>query len=409
MSSSSPFIHSISENQIITNDLENNNDYEDNVSIDSKVYNQEYFKKILEQLEGGKSIHQVTKLESDSSYIPSIFQRGLENLFIYEVLKSVNIYGSYYDFQRYTGPEMAIGSHAYPIYRVQYRINKNYTTGSIIKYSNNFDECETYFNHLCKVFNILTKRLSLNSICCGIGVDLSDSFYLMNTKTIKKSSRTRLAFIIGNSQYLHQRKLNGVVNDVNSFYYALLGCSFHSDNIVWLIDSELRTFYEKWDVFLQLVQSFQSYIEVVVYYAGHGRSDNGGLNLIMIDGNPVQLSIIASTLTESIKNSDSLCLFIVDCCRDGENVKPIDYPIESFDDKKKIAVLFACKYGELSYESLDLNAGIFTRSFVKTISERKNNNVLTICNFTDVAIKKIHKNYSGCSFIGNLDCSLLEF
>ncbi|EAL60797.1 hypothetical protein DDB_G0293196 [Dictyostelium discoideum AX4] len=405
---SETFIHSVSENQIIVNDLENNNDYdnEDNVFIDSSVYNQECFMEILKKLEDGKPIHEVVRFTSHSSYTHTIV-KTIQGLFLYVVLKSVNIYGSYYDFQRYIGPSMMIGTYACPLYRVQYRINKNDSTGAIIKYSNNLDECETYFNHLCKVFNVLTKRLSLNSICCGVG--LSDSFYLMNTKTIKKSSRTRISFIIGNSKYSQHRKLDGVINDVNSFYCALLGCSFHSDNIVWLIDSDLRTFYDKWYTFLQLVQSFQSYIEVVVYYAGHGRSDNGNLKLIMTDGNPVQLSIIASTLTESIKNSDSLCLFIVDCCRDGENVLPFHYPIESFDDKKNIAVLFACKYGELSYESLELNAGIFTRSFVKTITERKNNNISTICNLTDIAIKRIYKNYSGCSLIGNFDCSLLEF
>ncbi|KAM9990426.1 hypothetical protein ACTFIY_006452 [Dictyostelium cf. discoideum] len=407
---SETFIYSVSENQIIINDLENNNDYdnENNVFIDSSVYDQEYFMEILKKLEDGKPIHEVIRFTSDSSYKPRIVQGNFENLFLYVILKSVNIYGSYYDFQRYTGPSMMIGANACPLYRVQYRTNKNDSMGIIIKFSNNLDECETYFNHLCKVFNVLTKRLSLNSICCGVG--LSDSFYLMNAKTIKKSSRTRLAFIIGNSKYLQHKNLNGVLNDVNSFYCALLSCSFHSDNIVLLVDSELRTFYEKWDAFLQLVQSFQSYIEVVVYYAGHGRSDKGNLNLIMTDGNPVQLSIIASTLTESIKNSDSLCLFIVDCCRDGQEVKPTDYPNESFDDKKKIAVLFACKYGELSYESLELNSGIFTRSFVKTITEKKNNNISTICNLTDIAIKRIHKDYSGCSLIGNSDCcSLLEF
>ncbi|KAM9973540.1 hypothetical protein ACTFIW_010640 [Dictyostelium discoideum] len=403
---SETFIHSVSENQIIVNDLENNNDYdnEDNVFIDSSVYNQECLSGILKKLEGGKPIHEVIQFTSNSSYTHTIV-KTIESLFLYVVLKSVNIYGSYYDFQRYTGPSMMVG--ACPLYRVQYRINKNDSTGTIIKYSNNLDECETYFNHLCKVFNVLTKRLSLNSICCGVG--LSDSFYLMNTKTIKKSSRTRLSFIIGNSAYLQHSKLGGVINDVESFYCALLGCSFHSDNIVLLINSDLKKFYDKWYAFLQLVQSFQSYIEVVVYYAGHGRSDDGNLNLIMVDGSPVQLSIMASTLTESIKNSDSLCLFIVDCCRDGENVSPVDYPTESFDDKKNIAVLFACKYGELSYESLELNAGIFTRSFVKTITERKNNNISNICNLTDIAIKRIYNNYSGCSLIGNFDCALLEF
>ncbi|KAK5581998.1 hypothetical protein RB653_003579 [Dictyostelium firmibasis] len=409
-------IFSVSVNRILFCELEQNNDYDNDnnnncdvdereyVFIDSSKYNQQDFIDLRKNLEEEKKpIHEVIHLKNYSTYkLSTHLPEWLETLLLYSDLKSVNIYDRYYELQLYIGPNCV--ESAFPLYRVQYRYSKNDISGQTIKFSNNLDECEAYFNHLCKVFNVLTQRLSLGYIC----LNLSDSFYLLNSSAIKKSSRTRLAFIIGNSKY-EEGVLSGVANDAISFYSTLLGCSFQSDHIIRLSDQDLRSFYKQWELFLEMIKTFQSYIEVIVYYAGHGRTIEGRLNLVMMGGGILELSTIASSLTESIKNKESLCLFIIDCCRDAKDIGNFVHPIESFDDKKNIAFLFACKYGEVSYESRDLDAGIFTRYFTKTILERKNKDIRTICNYTDIAIKKIIKNYNGCSLLGTFDCAVLEF
>ncbi|KAN0050609.1 hypothetical protein ACTA71_003744 [Dictyostelium dimigraforme] len=368
--------------------IKEENDDHEKVFIDFDMYRQKDFVEIYKMLGEGIPFHEAILLKTHPKQNPNYFYRLIGR---YDILNSVNIHGKFYDLQNHVGPDFL----EFPKYRVVYR-----SDGSIIKYSNNLGECEIYFNHLCKVYDVLNKRLSLDYSC----EDLSDSFYLLNSSAIKKSSRTRLALIIGNSLYPNDNSMGDVINNAFLFYTALLSSSFQQSNIFLLINTDLRNFMKQWEIFLEKIKSFETYIEVIVYFSGRGESEDGHLNLTMVDGNKVKLSTIASTLTQLI-NNESLCLFVVDCFRDLGNVHMYTDPIETFDDKKKIAFLFGCKYGE----SNGLNAGVFTHSLAKIIFERKNSSISDICLFTSHEIKKTYKNYSGYSLIGNIDFSVFKF
>ncbi len=143
---------------------------------------------------------------------------------------------------------------------------------------------------------------------------------------IAQTTETRLALVIGNSNYLHVAKLSNPANDARLLERTLHGVGFA---VTTVIDADRRAMWEAVRTFSGRVKNALNPV-VVVFFAGQGIAVDGRNLLMPTDvrlAKPEHAQDEAVILDEIIghleaANPASLNFLFIDACRDNPFAKP---------------------------------------------------------------------------------------
>ena len=175
-----------------------------------------------------------------------------------------------------------------------------------------------------------------------------------------KLPNTKIALVIGNSNYEILPELRNATHDASAIARVLSGLGF----TVFLTRN---TTYEDLKRTLSFFTSQASEAnQIVIYFAGHGRSDEGIASLLPVDAKQSHINGITTTyLLEQLNNPFAQKAIIFDACLEvvpnrydtkNHNIyMPANLPPET-------ALIFATSYGKAAYDgkgSHSLFAGAF--------------------------------------------------
>lgn len=128
---------------------------------------------------------------------------------------------------------------------------------------------------------------------------------------------SRLAYIIGNADYKHMRKLNNPLNDVDKMEEALRKANFEVKSYKDL-DREVFA-----DCMYEFTRSLVDINVALFYYAGHGL-EHGGKNYLVPCDAEINLENIEKTciditniVVEMYQERNFTSIIILDCCREN--------------------------------------------------------------------------------------------
>jgi formylglycine-generating enzyme required for sulfatase activity len=188
------------------------------------------------------------------------------------------------------------------------------------------------------------------------------------------------AVLIGINRYQHPRipKLRYAVNDAQALERALLAQGFRQDRILTLTDEKATKAAIERLLGDQLRQQVGANDRLLVFFAGHGKTDlvRSGEEegyLIPVDGDPHQLFSTAISMTALRQISDRLTakhiLYIVDACYSGYaifNRSIADDLLEEMVKKPAIQILTAGRQQDEAQERA--GHGVFTEVLVRGLS-----------------------------------------
>ena len=209
---------------------------------------------------------------------------------------------------------------------------------------------------------------------------LSDGQLLAQYKDIDvRSSKSRIAFVIGNQNYQNHTRLSTTLNDVDSISQALRRCDFE-------VYSHKNLTYEEMDDVLRFMANkleTGEYNTVLWYYTGHGvEIDKQNFQL------PIDAPAVSSASISSLKYKSLQTKAISDVMKENE----IEFPIIFLD---------ACRTnlgkgtdGDFSEVNIDgLFVGLSTSQANKSYEGHTNGY------FTQALLKHIH---TPCLTIGDI-------
>ena len=185
------------------------------------------------------------------------------------------------------------------------------------------------------------------------------------------------AVLIGINRYQHPRipKLRYAVNDARAIERALLAQGFRQDRILTLTDDKATKSAIERLLGDQLRQQVEANDRLLVFFAGHGKTDQlrSGEEegyLIPVDGDPNQLFSTAISMSALRQISDRLrakhILYIVDACYSGYaifNRSIADDLLEEMVKKPAIQILTAGRQQDEAQERA--GHGVFTEVLVR--------------------------------------------
>ena len=185
------------------------------------------------------------------------------------------------------------------------------------------------------------------------------------------------AVLIGINRYQHPRipKLRYAVNDAQAVERALVAQGFRQDRILTLTDDKATKSAIERLLGDQLRQQVEANDRLLVFFAGHGKTDQlrSGEEegyLIPVDGDPNQLFSTAISMTALRQISDRLrakhILYIVDACYSGYaifNRSIADDLLEEMLKKPAIQILTAGRQQDEAQERA--GHGVFTEVLVR--------------------------------------------
>jgi formylglycine-generating enzyme len=185
------------------------------------------------------------------------------------------------------------------------------------------------------------------------------------------------AVLIGINRYQHPRipKLRYAVNDAQAMERALRAQGFRQDRILTLTDDKATKSAIERLLGDQLRQQVEANDRLLVFFAGHGKTDQlrSGEEegyLIPVDGDPNQLFSTAISMTALRQISDRLrakhILYIVDACYSGYaifNRSIADDLLEEMVKKPAIQILTAGRQQDEAQERA--GHGVFTEVLVR--------------------------------------------
>ena len=188
------------------------------------------------------------------------------------------------------------------------------------------------------------------------------------------------AVLIGINRYQHPRipKLRYAVNDAQAVERALLAQGFRPDRIFTLTDEKATKAAIERLLGDQLRQQVGAKDRLLVFFAGHGKTDplRSGEEegyLIPVDGDPNQLFSTAISMTALRQISDRLLakhiLYIVDACYSGYaiyNRSISDDLLEEMVRKPAIQILTAGRQQDEAQERA--GHGVFTEVLIRGLS-----------------------------------------
>jgi formylglycine-generating enzyme required for sulfatase activity len=188
------------------------------------------------------------------------------------------------------------------------------------------------------------------------------------------------AVLIGINRYQHPRipKLRYAVNDAQAVERALLAQGFRQDRILILTDEKATKAAIERLLGDQLRQQVGANDRLLVFFAGHGKTDQlrSGEEegyLIPVDGDPNQLFSTAISMTALRQISDRLTakhiLYIVDACYSGYaiyNRSIADDLLEEMVKKPAIQILTAGRQQDEAQERA--GHGVFTEVLVRGLA-----------------------------------------
>ena len=188
------------------------------------------------------------------------------------------------------------------------------------------------------------------------------------------------AVLIGINRYQHPRipRLRYAVSDAQAVERALLAQGFHKDRILTLTDEKATKAAIEQLLGDELRQQVGSNDRVLVFFAGHGKTDQlrSGEEegyLIPVDGDPARLFSTAISMTALRQISDRLpakhILYIVDACYSGYaifNRSIADDLLEEMLKKPAIQILTAGRQQDEAQERA--GHGVFTDVLVRGLS-----------------------------------------
>ncbi len=188
------------------------------------------------------------------------------------------------------------------------------------------------------------------------------------------------AVLIGINRYQHPRvpKLRAAVNDAQAVERALLAQGYHKDRIFTLTDDKATKAGIEQLLGDQLRQRVGPQDRLLVFFAGHGKTDQlrSGEEegyLIPVDGDPAQLFSTAISMTALRQISDRLSakhiLYIVDACYSGYavyNRSISEDLLEEMVKKPAIQILTAGRQQDEAQERA--GHGVFTEVLVRGLS-----------------------------------------
>jgi len=188
------------------------------------------------------------------------------------------------------------------------------------------------------------------------------------------------AVLIGINRYQHPRipKLRYAVNDAQAVERALLAQGFRPDRILTLTDEKATKAAIERLLGDQLRQQVGANDRLLVFFAGHGKTDQlrSGEEegyLVPVDGDPNQLFSTAISMSALRQISDRLTakhiLYIVDACYSGYaiyNRSIADDLLEEMVKKPAIQILTAGRQQDEAQERA--GHGVFTEVLVRGLS-----------------------------------------
>ncbi|MBI2467225.1 MAG: caspase family protein [Candidatus Rokubacteria bacterium] len=187
------------------------------------------------------------------------------------------------------------------------------------------------------------------------------------------------AVIIGVNDYQHRRvpKLRYAVNDARAIEQTLLAQGFRRDRIVTLIDGQATKAAIERLLGDQLRAQMSANDRLLVFFAGHGKTDTlrSGEEegyLLPVDGDPGALFSTAISMTALRQISDRLpakhILYVVDACYSGYalfNRAIADELLEEMVKKPAIQILTAGRQQDQAQERG--GHGVFTEVLVRAL------------------------------------------
>ena len=187
------------------------------------------------------------------------------------------------------------------------------------------------------------------------------------------SNERRIAFIVGNDEYMAGNALHNSVNDAQAVAEKLQSIGFDVDTAFNLTKHELEIHLNRFAL------KAKGYSMVVFYYAGHGMAINGRNYIIpakaVLDNettvkyNCIEVSSIINTL----KKSGCITKFIIlDACRNNifsEKGLDLTSGFDTFEDTEGTIILNSTSLGKTAFDG-DVLAGHspFGAAFLKTLS-----------------------------------------
>jgi endonuclease G, mitochondrial len=178
-------------------------------------------------------------------------------------------------------------------------------------------------------------------------------------KSNKNKELTKMAFVIGNSNYYREsEKLKNPKNDANLIYKTFIEIEF--DTVILLQDLN----HEKMEnAMIEFQDLSYNYDISIFYYAGHGVQDpNGNSYLIPINYKGDSLENIAISLREFIyllssheKNNN---IVILDACRQDYDNRSMSKP--DIEDPVNLKLGFSTSFGKKAFDHPELDNSLYT-------------------------------------------------
>lgn len=201
-------------------------------------------------------------------------------------------------------------------------------------------------------------------------------------RVVEASRDASLAVLIGIDHYSKSPPLAGAVKDVERMAELFEGMGF---SVARVTDTDatserLKTLFMKW-----LPQEARSYERVVVYFAGHGATDNAERDdnvgyliprdVDMEDPNDVQRRGVSMKLIHRVlgQSASRHTLILIDACFSGlalpiQHSSPVEFPVAERRRWPLFAVMTAGRSGERAFETK--SGGLFTHALVDALSNR---------------------------------------
>ncbi len=182
----------------------------------------------------------------------------------------------------------------------------------------------------------------------------------------------KIAYLIGNQNYIEHQKLINAINDANSLNEKLYNIGFDTEILHDLSRNELGgRIYE-------FGTRFDEYDICLFYYAGHGAEIDGENYMIPIDAKSDNVnmlkasSIKISDLTNWMECHDKAYIIILDACRtryisDGRG---IEYSfISNIKAPKGTFIAYATSFDKTASDGLEGDHGYFTKALLNYIDK----------------------------------------
>ncbi|WP_394884249.1 caspase family protein [Clostridium butyricum] len=176
----------------------------------------------------------------------------------------------------------------------------------------------------------------------------------------------KLAYLIGNTNYYNEEKLENAKNDVIVMSERLEKCGFQVETFIDLEKEKFKTTVRKFE--LELYE----YNVGLFYFAGHGFEMNGRNYLVPCDSNKYEDAIDITNLIEKMsKARDFTSIIILDCCRTDISKSRGNANIRSisrFEFKQGAFIAFATSSDSSASDGEGSN-GLFTGVLSKYLLE----------------------------------------